>query len=91
MSYCRCGDDSDIYLYADVEGGWTLMGGLGMITRFPDLGLILIHMHGLRALGLKIPQGAIDRLEEEYTEENGKPLGYDYSTGLTREGTPWGA
>ena len=24
MSYCRCGNDSDVYLYASVVGGWTL-------------------------------------------------------------------
>jgi hypothetical protein len=23
MSYCRWGDDSDVYVYSDVRGGWT--------------------------------------------------------------------
>jgi hypothetical protein len=65
MSYCRYGEDSDVYLIqcsagyeCKVSGGRT-----GFLVKTPKAALR--KLLALRSGGLKVPQRAIDRLEHE--------------------------
>jgi hypothetical protein len=84
MSYCRCGEDSDVYVYGSVLGGWTIhiaadisiesssipLGTrqLNPQTRGEAIDLLL----ELRKLGLKVPERAIARFRREIGENEAK-------------------
>ena len=76
MSYCRCGDDSDVYVYACMSGGYDVLFSrscshkgdmhVGTATECRDF-LVAVSTQ------VKVPQSAIDRLNEEIAElEAGK-------------------
>lgn len=67
MSYCREGDDSDVYVYrsnqsADMPFVVHIKGGPGRIIGTRDQ--TLHHLLELRERGVKVPQRALDRLSE---------------------------
>lgn len=75
MSFVRWSDESDVYVFADVRGGWTTMltGSAGGdvyrdATRKPCRDRLLL----LREMGYLVPQHPIDRLNREMMEE-GQP------------------
>lgn len=67
MSYCRDGDDSDVYVYrsnqsADLPFVVHVNGGPGKLTGTRDE--TLHHLLKLRESGVKVPQRALDRLNQ---------------------------
>lgn len=74
MSYCRWGYGSDVYVYANVSGAWTIHVAEIGLPRDGET----FHMAGpqecadqllaLRELGYKVPQHAIDALLKEEKE-----------------------
>lgn len=71
MSYCRFGEDSDVYLIRSSAGYECMVsdGRTGFLVKTPKAALLALH--ALRSDGLKVPQNAIDRLVREIAE---KPL-----------------
>ena len=70
MSYCRYGEDSDVYLIR-CSAGYECMvssGRTGFLVRTPKAALR--KLLALRSDGLKVPQRAIDRLEREIAEKS---------------------
>ena len=68
MSYCRfC--EGDVYLFADVAGGWSCCGcRLPLPHHFDTRQETLDHLLYHRSEGHKVPQHAIDRLNREIAE-----------------------
>lgn len=69
MSYCRAGDDSDVYAYKSIYGGWEVHHKDGYIhcvsqEQFRNV------LKALREAGQIVPQRAIDRIEREIGESN---------------------
>lgn len=65
MSYCRSGDDSDVYVYLAARG-WTTHVSYGGGTYLDfTAGACANRLERLRAEGLRVPQRAIDRLRKE--------------------------
>jgi hypothetical protein len=73
MSYCRFGEDSDIYLIADIAGGWTCYGqhdaaavptGFRHKTRLDVFDHLQLH----RLIGDRVPVRADNRLRAEMRE-----------------------
>lgn len=67
MSYCREGDDSDVYVYrsnqrADLPFVVHVNGGPATVTGTRDE--TLYHLLVLRESGVKVPQRALDRISE---------------------------
>lgn len=69
MSYCRYGEDSDVYLIHCSDGYECTVsnGRTGFSVKTPKAALR--KLLALRSDGLKVPQSAIDRLECEITEK----------------------
>jgi len=73
MSYCRWSDDSDVYVYSNIMGGYNIHIRLNhnLIYNGPvDIQLTtktetLDKLLKLKSQGLAIPQTAIDRLNRE--------------------------
>ena len=67
MSYCRVGDDSDVYVIHHVYGGMACYCGEqdSLITK-PEM---VEHLLAHRADGLRVPQRALDRLYREIAGE----------------------
>ncbi len=65
MSYCRYGEDSDVYLFQSSAGYECMVSGgqTGFVVKTPTEALR--KLLSLRNSGLKVPQGGIDRLERE--------------------------
>ncbi len=64
MSYCRFGDDSDVYMYPNTDGtidccACRLGGGRYTIAEALD------HLEEHQGVGHVVPQHAIDRLKRE--------------------------
>lgn len=72
MSYCRYGEDSDVYLIRSSAGYECMVSGgqTGFMVKTPEEALW--KLLALRKDGLKVPQRAIDRLEREITEKPSK-------------------
>ena len=71
MSYCRMSRESDVYMYADVDGYICCCGCFmkeGGIFRFRTRKGALSHLLLHRAKDDTVPQYAIDRLEKEIKE-----------------------
>jgi hypothetical protein len=84
MSYCRCGDDSDIYMYCDGRGMAIHLAvgddrvaelmekhGLAENYFFKTKHFTLLFIGAMSLCGFVIPQGAMDRLKQEIDAENG--------------------
>lgn len=80
MSYCRCGNDSDVYLYAsgDGSGGYIYCFHIGFNAPEKHKGAnfyvktaeeALKKLIDLKADGLKVPKSAITRLKNEMSNE----------------------
>ena len=69
MSYCRYGEDSDIYLIRCSDGYECTVsnGRTGFSVKTPEAALR--KLLSLQSDGLKVPQRAIDRLEREIAEK----------------------
>ena len=75
MSYCRFGDDSDVYLYPHVNGHFEccacrLMGlekGLAMhkSKKMTNLSEVLVHLTKHKKKGHKVPDSALGRVLDE--------------------------
>ena len=74
MSYCRWGEDSDVYMYGTrseggVNGiccqGCELLPEGETSTHFDNPGDALIHLYEHRKAGHKVPYSAIKRLQVE--------------------------
>lgn len=75
MSYCRWSDESDVYCYANVNGYWTVH----LSRRLPYKGEVDWDLGGpeecrdflieLKEAGYKVPQYAIDSLNEELQDD----------------------
>lgn len=77
MSYARFGPDSDVYVFPTGDGEGTtwitcqhcsLMHAAAELDDdyiAPDATLMLIHLKAHQAAGHKVPQAALDRLDDE--------------------------
>jgi len=69
MSYCRWSDESDVYLYAHVAGGWECCGCfLEEQTTMTTLQDVLDHLQAHRDAGHKVLESAFDRVRSEIEE-----------------------
>ena len=80
MSYCRCGDDSDVYVWAGDQYCVTLCAGkehvsdlmeqhnLEYIADYDTAEEVVEVLLKLKSLGLEIPNRAIERLQNEIEE-----------------------
>jgi hypothetical protein len=64
MSYCRMAEDSDVYCYSDMSGGYTTHAPNGS---FNDKTLegFKGRLLALREQGFKVPNRALERVERE--------------------------
>lgn len=75
MSYCRFGDDSDVYLYHHINGSYEccscrLMGfekgsGMHKSKKMSNLNEALVHLMKHKKKGHKVPDYAFGRVLEE--------------------------
>jgi len=67
MSYCRFGEDSDVYVFEHVDGGWMCCGCWldGRSTTTKTRGGMLAHLRKHRLAGHQVPKDAVSRLREE--------------------------
>lgn len=66
MAYCRFDGTSDVYLYASVSGNYVfhILGELeDVVVKTPKQALS--KLRELRQRGLRIPDSAFERLEQE--------------------------
>ncbi len=69
MSYCRTGEDSDVYLIKSGKDCWSLWWGRHNIcTNIYSLKGVLEALHSIKELGYKVPQRAFDRVERELND-----------------------
>ena len=68
MSYCRSSDESDVYAYHNIQGGFDLHISGGKDFHFNEPEDFHAKLIELRNTGLKVPQYAIDRIEREIKE-----------------------
>jgi len=69
MSYCRFSDDSDVYLYATIGGGFSVHLTTGFTKyKIKSAEEALAFIQEQKASGLKVPDYAIERLEREIAE-----------------------
>lgn len=80
MSYCRCSDTNDVYVWCGIKYQVHLcMGKKEVLDRAFTFGVELDesfetaketfdYLIKLRKLGFKIPQYAISRLQQEFTQ-----------------------
>ena len=67
MSYCRCGDDSDLYIYRS-SLGYSVCPHvkIGLETMFfEELSDLLLYVTNLKKLGVKVPDRVFERIENE--------------------------
>ena len=78
MSYCRCGEDSDVYVLNTWNGIEVHVGHMprpkklgmaGDYFEYKTNGWCLRKLLKLREQGLKIPERALDRLREQISGE----------------------
>ena len=74
MSYCRFSEDSDVYVIASGYGGFQIYlkggGAEGFATRQETLN----YLSELQKKGLKIPDYALNRLQEEIDQKLPEPV-----------------
>ena len=70
MSYCRWSEDSDVYVYASVYGGFIIEGEGNFDTRLETI----TELERLKDAGKKVPQEAIDRLRDEINRGLPEPI-----------------
>lgn len=63
MSYCRRGDDSDVYVIRSVYGPWVCYCEPGFNSETP--GGMLQHLQGHIEMGDKVPKRALVRLRSD--------------------------
>lgn len=75
MSYCRIGPDSDIYVIRTLAGHWECVSctvvqplGLHSATIF-TLKALKRHVAHHKAMGHKVPDYAVQRIDKELAEE----------------------
>lgn len=62
LNYCRWSDDSDVYVYADVSGGFTCCG---CTSNIPTRSGLIAHLHQHRDRGNRVPDKVFRRLHRE--------------------------
>ncbi len=78
MSYCRMGDDSDVYAFRSPHGYeccGCLLNDDGASQRFPTAEDLLSHMHAHLDFFHRVPEYALQRLREDAS--NSVPNGVD--------------
>lgn len=65
MSYVRWSSESDVYVYADVRGGYTLAVNDGQSFNFKSKKEMTEKLLSLKSIGNKVPQYAIDAFLEK--------------------------
>lgn len=72
MAYCRFGEDSDVYMYSSIIGGFQFhitdrnsLGKTGIDFHVPTIEDALHRMTRLKTQGFKVPEYALDRLRSE--------------------------
>lgn len=70
MSYCRWSDTSDVYVYADVRGGWTTHHVDGTGGTDPTREACLLRLFAYRRAGGKVPDAVLEHLVDEIQREN---------------------
>ena len=70
MAYCRFGKDSDVYVYAHIDGGYSfhLAKDSLPVYNVPTAREDIDKLKELKAQGYKVPKYAIKRLEDEVEE-----------------------
>ena len=72
MSYCRFSDNSDIYLFDNISGGWECcncyLGEGGKATNLETRTETIKHLLKHKDAGHKVPTYSIERLVEELRE-----------------------
>ena len=71
MSYCRCGSDSDVYMYASFDGKYTIH--LGNASKVNPCETFIVDtakealdfLKQLRKDGVKVPSYALTRLRKD--------------------------
>ncbi len=71
MSYCRCGSDSDVYMYASFDGNYTIHLGNASKVNPGETFIVktaqeaLDFLKQLKKSGVKVPPYALTRLRKE--------------------------
>lgn len=65
MSYCRWGEDSDVYVIGEGDCLCCCACGIGISVRFKTRTQMIEHLEQHRKDGDKVPQYAIERLFDE--------------------------
>jgi hypothetical protein len=72
MAYCRFGDASDVYVYADLTG-YSIHAlrpdGSGVNEHVTSALAALARLSALSALGVRVPPGAISRLQQDAEDD----------------------
>jgi len=81
MAYCRGGDDSDLYMYHNISGGYafwiarqTALGEKDLSFVVPTAEAALHRLKRMKTQGYLIPDYAIDRLAEEIMNGTAKDM-----------------
>ncbi len=72
MAICRFGDESDVYVYEDIGGGFTCCGcpiANRADVNVPTASEMIVHLQEHQGLGHKVPAAAFDKLSELVTEQ----------------------
>jgi hypothetical protein len=80
VSYCRIGEDSDVYVVKNLDhfgGGWTCFCDSRFHGNTYDA--IIMHLIEHRRIGDKVPERVFDRL---YAEQAGRPWKTDVELAL---------
>lgn len=65
MSYCRCGPDSDVYMYGSFHGQFAVHLKSGETYILNSSKEALMCLQDLKRSGVKVPASAINRLKKE--------------------------
>ena len=74
MSYCRWSHDSDVYVIASGYGGFQIYLKGGDAEGFTTRQETLNYLSELQKKGLKIPDYALNRLQEEIDQKLPEPV-----------------
>lgn len=76
MSYCRWGEDSEVYVFESAYGGFSVNCGIGegAGNHFDTRKETLEHLLLLRDNGIKVPQYCLDQLLLEIKSNEPEPV-----------------
>ena len=77
MAYCRFGNDSDIYMYSSITGGYVFhitdkncLNKKGIDFIVPTAKEAFHRLLRLKTQGFKVPDYTIERMQKEQEKEN---------------------